>query len=197
MTEEHVVLLDEQDKPSGTLEKYAAHTLNTPLHLAFSCWLFNEDGQLLVTRRSLSKKAWPGVWTNSVCGHPQQGETTEEAIIRRCRFELGVEITDLTSVYPHFSYRATDPNGIVENEVCPVFAARATSVLQVNSEEVMDYQWSEFKSVWNFSLRRGHLARGWSCKRQTNKRVNDCSITASVKDCLMALRLNEEMPDGG
>lgn len=66
MTEEHVVLLDEQDKPSGTLEKYAAHTLNTPLHLAFSCWLFNEDGQLLVTRRSLSKKAWPGVWTNSV-----------------------------------------------------------------------------------------------------------------------------------
>ncbi len=83
MTEEHVVLLDEQDKPSGTLEKYAAHTLNTPLHLAFSCWLFNEDGQLLVTRRSLSKKAWPGVWTNSVCGHPQQGETTEEAIIRR------------------------------------------------------------------------------------------------------------------
>lgn len=97
MTEEHVVLLDEQDKPSGTLEKYAAHTLNTPLHLAFSCWLFNKDGQLLVTRRSLSKKAWPGVWTNSVCGHPQQGETTEEAIIRRCRFELGVEITDLTS----------------------------------------------------------------------------------------------------
>lgn len=198
MTEEHVVLLDEQDKPSGTLEKYAAHTLNTPLHLAFSCWLFNEDGQLLVTRRSLSKKAWPGVWTNSVCGHPQQGETTEEAIIRRCRFELGVEITDLTPVYPHFSYRATDPNGIVENEVCPVFAARATSVLQVNSEEVMDYQWSEFKSVWKaFSLRRGHLARGWSCKRQTNKRVNDCSITASVKNCLMALRLNEEMPDGG
>ncbi len=197
MTEEHVVLLDEQDKPSGTLEKFAAHTLNTPLHLAFSCWLFNEDGQLLVTRRSLSKKA-RRVWTNSVCGHPQQGETTEEAIIRRCRFELGVEITDLTPVYPHFSYRATDPNGIVENEVCPVFAARATSVLQVNSEEVMDYQWSEFKSVWKaFSLRRGHLARGWSCKRQTNKRVNDSSITASVKDCLMALRLNKEMPDGG
>ncbi len=80
------------------------------LHLAFSCWLFNEDGQLLVTRRSLSKKALPGVWTNSwlVCGHPQQGETTEEAIIRRCRFELGVEITDLTSSIRYFSYRATD-----------------------------------------------------------------------------------------
>ncbi len=95
MTEEHVVLLDEQDKPLAP----RAHTLNTPLHLA-SCWLFNEDGQLLVTRRSLSKKA-RRVWTNSVCGHPQQDETTEEAIIRRCRFELGVEITDLTPVYPH------------------------------------------------------------------------------------------------
>ncbi|EDU4939945.1 isopentenyl-diphosphate Delta-isomerase [Salmonella enterica subsp. arizonae] len=157
MTEEHVVLLDEQDKPSGTLEKYAAHTLNTPLHLAFSCWLFNEDGQLLVTRRSLSKKAWPGVWTNSVCGHPQQGEAIEEAIIRRCRFELGVEITNLTPIYPHFSYRAIDPNGIVENEVCPVFAARATSVLQVNNEEVMDCQWSVLEDVL-----RGISATPWA-----------------------------------
>ena len=87
MTGEHVILLDEHDKPSGILEKYAAHTLSTPLHLAFSCWLFDESGQLLVTRRSLSKIAWPGVWTNSVCGHPQQGETFEQAITRRSRFE--------------------------------------------------------------------------------------------------------------
>ena len=89
MAGEHVILLDEQDKPTGMLEKYAAHTLDTPLHLAFSCWLFNEQGQFLVTRRSLSKKAWPGVWTNSVCGHPQQGETFEQAVTRRCHFELG------------------------------------------------------------------------------------------------------------
>ncbi|EJH4512473.1 isopentenyl-diphosphate Delta-isomerase [Salmonella enterica subsp. enterica serovar Infantis] len=173
MTEEHVVLLDEQDKPSGTLEKYAAHTLNTPLHLAFSCWLFNEDGQLLVTRRSLNKKAWPGVWTNSVCGHPQQGETTEEAIIRRCRFELGVEITDLTPVYPHFSYRATDPNGIVENEVCPVFAARATSVLQVNSEEVMDYQWSEFNSVWKSLLATPWAFSPWMVMQASDEQARE------------------------
>lgn len=59
MTGEHVILLDEQDKPVGRLEKYAAHTLNTPLHLAFSCWLFNDHGQLLVTRRSLGKKPGP------------------------------------------------------------------------------------------------------------------------------------------
>ncbi len=68
MAGEHVILLDEHDQPCGLLDKYAAHTLSTPLHLAFSCWLFNDRGQFLVTRRSLSKVAWPGVWTNSVCG---------------------------------------------------------------------------------------------------------------------------------
>ena len=92
---------------------YAAHTADTRLHLAFSSWLFNAKGQLLVTRRALSKKAWPGVWTNSVCGHPQLGESNEDAVIRRCRYELGVEITPPESIYPDFRYRATDPNGIL------------------------------------------------------------------------------------
>jgi isopentenyl-diphosphate delta-isomerase len=73
MQTEHVILLNAQGVPTGTLEKYAAHTADTRLHLAFSSWLFNAKGQLLVTRRALSKKAWPGVWTNSVCGHPQLG----------------------------------------------------------------------------------------------------------------------------
>ena len=92
MQTEHVILLNAQGVPTGTLEKYAAHTADTRLHLAFSSWLFNAKGQLLVTRRALSKKAWPGVWTNSVCGHPQLGESNEDAVIRRCRYELGVEI---------------------------------------------------------------------------------------------------------
>ena len=63
MQTEHVILLNAQGVPTGTLEKYAAHTADTLLHLAFSSWLFNAKGQLLVTRRALSKKAWPGVWT--------------------------------------------------------------------------------------------------------------------------------------
>ncbi|PJF12557.1 isopentenyl-diphosphate Delta-isomerase [Raoultella ornithinolytica] len=147
MTGEHVILLDEQDKPVGRLEKYAAHTLNTPLHLAFSCWLFNDRGQLLVTRRSLGKKAWPGVWTNSVCGHPQSGETFEQAVTRRSRFELGVNIANIASVHPAFRYRAVAPNGIVENEVCPVYAARIISPVLANSDEVMDYQWCELEDL--------------------------------------------------
>ena len=92
--QEHVILVNDQGKVIGTQEKYAAHTSHTPLHLAFSSWLFNANGECLITRRALSKKAWPGVWTNSVCGHPQADEATEQAIIRRCRFEVGAEITD-------------------------------------------------------------------------------------------------------
>ena len=147
MQTEHVILLNAQGVPTGTLEKYAAHTADTRLHLAFSSWLFNAKGQLLVTRRALSKKAWPGVWTNSVCGHPQLGESNEDAVIRRCRYELGVEITPPESIYLDFRYRATDPNGIVENEVCPVFAARTNSALQINDDEVMDYQWCDLADV--------------------------------------------------
>lgn len=143
MQYEHVILLDDEGQPSGTLEKYAAHGTHTPLHLAFSCWLFNSQGQLLVTRRALGKKAWPGVWTNSVCGHPQTGETDEQAIIRRCRYEVGIEVADITVIDPDFRYCETDPSGIVENEVCPVYAARAQTAVQANPDEVMDVQWVE------------------------------------------------------
>lgn len=139
--QEHVILLNEQGQEIGTQEKYTAHTSDTPLHLAFSSWLFNAQGQCLVTRRAMSKKAWPGVWTNSVCGHPQQGETVEQAIVRRCRFEAGVEIIDITPIAPGFRYRETDPSGIVENEICPVFAAQVITPVIINADEVMEYQW--------------------------------------------------------
>lgn len=82
-----------------------------------------------------------------MCGHPQSGETTEDAIIRRARFELGADIRALTPVYADFRYCAADPSGIVENEVCPVYAAQLISTLQPNAEEVMDYRWSNLEDV--------------------------------------------------
>jgi isopentenyl-diphosphate delta-isomerase len=148
ITQEHVILLNDQGQEIGTLEKYAAHTSDTPLHLAFSSWLFNASGECLVTRRAMSKKAWPGVWTNSVCGHPQSGETVEQAIVRRCRFEVGVDIIDITPVAPGFRYRETDPSGIVENEICPVFAAQVISPVIMNVDEVMEYLWVELESLF-------------------------------------------------
>lgn len=159
MQYEHVILLDDDGQPSGTLEKYAAHGTHTPLHLAFSCWLFNSQGQLLVTRRSLGKKAWPGVWTNSVCGHPQTGETPEQAIIRRCRYEVGIDVAAIAIIDPDFRYCETDPSGIMENEICPVYAGWAQNAVRANPDEVMDVQWVEpealFRAIdatpWAFS----------------------------------------------
>ena len=145
--QEHVILVNDQGMVIGTQEKYAAHTLHTPLHLAFSSWLFNAKGECLITRRALSKKAWPGVWTNSVCGHPQSGEETTQAVIRRCRFEVGAELADITAVAPEFRYREADPSGIVENEICPVFAAITHHNPRVNPQEVMDYRWAELEDV--------------------------------------------------
>jgi len=121
---EHVVLLDPTGVAVGSAAKEEVHTGATPLHLAFSCYVLDGAGRLLVSRRALSKKTWPGVWTNSFCGHPAPGEPLEDAVHRRAREELGARVTDLRLVLPEFRYRATDDSGVVENEICPVFVAR-------------------------------------------------------------------------
>lgn len=146
--QEQIILVNDKGELIGTQEKYAAHTSHTPLHLAFSCWVFNPQGQLLMTRRALSKKAWPGVWTNSVCGHPLPGEATEEAIARRCYFEIGAKVSAITPVLPDFRYCATDPAGIVENEICPVYAARVDAEIKPNRDEIMETQWTELDTLF-------------------------------------------------
>ncbi|MCS5932581.1 NUDIX domain-containing protein [Klebsiella pneumoniae subsp. pneumoniae] len=102
---------------------------------------------MLVTRRSLGKKALARGMDQLGLRTPQQGETFEQAVTRRCRFELGVEISDIAPVHPAFRYRAVAPNGIVENEVCPVYAARVVSEVQPNDDEVMDYQWVDLATM--------------------------------------------------
>ena len=138
---ESVVLLAEDRTPIGTADKFAVHTEHTPLHLAFSCHVTNSDGDLLVTRRALSKKAWPGVWTNSFCGHPGPDEAFEDAIARRADRELGLTVHSIELVLPDFRYRAVDASGIVENEVCPVFRAVTDDVPAPADDEVAEYAW--------------------------------------------------------
>lgn len=139
--EELVVLLDTTGAPVGTAPKATVHGPDTPLHLAFSCHVRDPDGRLLVTRRALSKRTWPGVWTNSFCGHPAPGEDMAEAVARRALDELGIVVTDLRIVLPDFRYRATDAGGVVENEICPVFTARTDDEVDADPSEVAEYRW--------------------------------------------------------
>ncbi|MCU1550841.1 MAG: isopentenyl-diphosphate Delta-isomerase [Glaciihabitans sp.] len=144
---EQVVLLDDAGNDIGSADKATVHTANTALHLAFSCHVFNAEGQLLVTRRSLAKLTWPGVWTNSFCGHPAPGESLEDAISRRASVELGITVSEVKLVLPDFRYRAVDASGIVENEICPVYRAVTTDAVAANPDEVSEWEWVEPASL--------------------------------------------------
>ncbi|GAA2176132.1 isopentenyl-diphosphate Delta-isomerase [Agrococcus versicolor] len=138
---ELVVLVDDAGTPIGSHPKATVHTTDTPLHLAFSCHVRNAAGDVLVSRRALSKRTWPGVWTNAFCGHPGPGEDMEDAVRRRARHELGLELGPLTPLLPDFRYRAVDAGGIVEHEVCPVFEAVALGEPQPHPDEVSEVAW--------------------------------------------------------
>ncbi|WP_150307480.1 isopentenyl-diphosphate Delta-isomerase [Planctomonas psychrotolerans] len=147
MTPELVVLLDEDGTPIGTAEKATVHSTETPLHLAFSCHIFDEAGRILVTRRALSKLTWPGVWTNSFCGHPGPDESLEDAVHRRAEQELGIRLDSVEVALPDFRYRAVDASGIVEYEICPVYRATASGALNARPSEVMDAEWADPSSL--------------------------------------------------
>jgi isopentenyl-diphosphate delta-isomerase len=142
--EEVVVLLDEDGRAVGTEPKATVHHTETPLHLAFSCYLFDRDGRLLLTQRALHKPTWPGAWTNSVCGHPAPGEPVEDAVRRRVRAEVGAVAEDVRLLLPAFRYRAVMPNGVVENEMCPVLVATTSGALDPDPDEVADTAWVDW-----------------------------------------------------
>lgn len=168
--DDEVVLVDDDGNPIGRAPKAAVHGLDTPLHLAFSCHVRNSDGLVLVTRRALGKQSWPGVWTNSFCGHPKPAEPVLDAVRRRADFELGLDLDDIELALPVFRYRASDASGIVENEVCPVYLATTSGEPELHRDEVAEYAWADPVALgesirltpWAFSpwlvLQAQHLA---------------------------------------
>ena len=138
-----VELVDEAGQAIGHAARATIHHGNTPRHRAFSVYLVDAAGRVLLTRRALSKLTWPGVWSNSCCGHPRPGESDVAAVQRRVREELGVNVTNIEVMLPDFGYTATDPHGLVENEQCPVYHALIAdpAALRPDPDEVMDYQW--------------------------------------------------------
>lgn len=153
--------MDAAGSPIGAADKLAVHTADTPLHLAFSCHVYNAAGEVLVTRRALGKLTWPGVWTNSFCGHPAPGESLHDAIARRGLFELGIGLTEIEIVLPDFRYRAVDASGIVENEVCPVYRAHTADVVTPNPDEVAEFEWVSAASLHEAAIAAPYAFSPW------------------------------------
>lgn len=137
--EELVVLVDENDQEIGTELKSKVHHKNTPLHRAFSLFLFNDEGKILATQRAENKITWPNVWSNSLCGHPAPGESREDGIVRRAREELGCEIKNLQKV-SDYRYRF-ERDGVVENEICPIYKATIEGEVAPSPLEVQAWGW--------------------------------------------------------
>lgn len=139
---EPVILVDDTNTPIGLCEKATVHYANTPLHRGFSIFLFNDAGEVLLQQRSLIKITWPGVWSNTCCGHPLPDESIYDAAIRRLQYELGITVAaqDITMVFPDYRYKA-EREGVVENEFCPVMIVRHNSQPKINDTEVMATQW--------------------------------------------------------
>jgi isopentenyl-diphosphate delta-isomerase type 1 len=141
---ELVVLVDEQNHELGTRPKKDVHSTHTPLHRGFSLFLFNSKNEVLLTRRSHTKKTFPGLWTNTVCGHPGPGESNTDAAKRRLREELKIEGPEVKEV-SNYRYRFADSNGIEENEICPILIAHGDANPKTNPDEVSAWKWVPWK----------------------------------------------------
>jgi len=137
--EEPLILVDEADREIGHLSKGACHDGDGVLHRAFSLFIFNSSGQLLLQQRSNQKRLWPLYWSNSCCSHPRRGETMKAATARRLRQELGMSAA-LDHLFS-FQYRARYLDLGSEHELCWVFAGRSEQTPQPNSTEIADVRW--------------------------------------------------------
>lgn len=142
--EEKVILVDENDTPIGLMEKIEAHR-KALLHRAFSVFIFNSKGELLLQQRALDKYHSPGLWTNTCCSHQRDGETNLQAANRRLWEEMGMK-TPLKELFS-FIYKAPFDNGLTEHELDYVLIGYSDESPNINPAEVADYQWKNISSI--------------------------------------------------
>ena len=138
--QELVILVNEENQPTGTIPKAEVHHSQTPLHRGFSLFIFNAAGQLLLQQRCSKKVAFPLVWSNSCCGHPLPEEANTHAALRRADYELGIGLEEIVEILPDYRYRA-EMHGIVENEFCSVMVSFTEKLPKHNEDEVESTRW--------------------------------------------------------
>ncbi len=131
---EELILVDRDDNETGFMSKADAHDGGGVLHRAFSVFLFNEQGELLLQQRAQGKRLWGGYWSNTCCSHPRRGETLDIATTRRLQDELNIG-ADLEHVY-WFCYEAGFGNAGSENELCHVYLGGVPAEIQPNDSEI-------------------------------------------------------------
>ena len=137
--DEKLILVDAEDREIGSATKARCHEGDGMLHRAFSLFVFNRVGELLVQQRSESKQLWPLHWSNSCGSHPRFGETTDDAIHRRLAEEIGIR-SELHFLYK-FQYQASYRDVGSENEVCSVYLGVSDDEVRPNSHEIADWKW--------------------------------------------------------
>jgi isopentenyl-diphosphate delta-isomerase len=136
---ELLILVDEDDREVGYLNKIACHQGAGVLHRAFSLLIFNNKGELLLQQRAASKRLWPLYWSNTCCSHPRRFETMEVAIHRRLFEELGLHCP-LQFLF-RFRYQAQFDAAAAEQELCSVYAGRYNGPVRINPEEILAWRW--------------------------------------------------------
>lgn len=144
MTEEKVVLVNEQDEAIGIEDKTRAHLLGA-LHRAFSVFIVNAAGQLLLQKRALTKYHSRGLWSNTCCGHPRPDEAIEKAARRRLNEEMGFD-SELSEVFA-FVYRANLEDGFIENEYDHVLVGSFDGVPKPDPAEIAEWRWVDMATL--------------------------------------------------
>lgn len=144
MQTENVILVNEDDEAIGFMEKMEAHE-KALLHRAFSVFVFNSDGQLLLQRRAFDKYHSGGLWTNTCCSHPRPGEFVEDAAKRRLQEEMGMSC-DLTTKFS-FIYKAELDHGLTEHELDHVLVGTTDQNPVINTEEVAEFRYADVREV--------------------------------------------------
>ena len=141
---EKVILVDKTDHPIGEMEKQEAH-IKGVLHRAFSIFIFNSKGEVLLQQRAFHKYHSGGLWTNTCCSHQREGEGNVEAGKRRLEEEMGFT-TDLTELF-HFIYQAPFENGLTEHELDHVMLGYYQGSPKINKLEVADWKWMNIQNI--------------------------------------------------